>query len=287
MRGSIAGVRSPSLKGYALAVDKGVMSTRNRLGELEDWIERMVECCEGPASESTLLQAVQRCASAHAVALWRELGEADGTRWIEARARGPEEYLPSGAQVRAVLEAGVDGELGERTSVLCAGSPGSRIALALGGTSSSQDDIDQAEALLAVHVSLAPADQAGVSAALPQRDRTSRDRDPLRAARRVIAAEEALFANRSIALATTGFQSELGPSCLDQEQLAGLVRALLLRARRCCESAHAGPYRVVLAIRHSNQGLVLTLDTSAAGTLRPPPHLSHRTRACVRDAPGC
>ena len=264
------------------------MSTRNRLVDLEEWIGRMVECARGPESESTLLLAVQRCASARAVGLWRELTGLDRSQWIEARARGPEEWLPTKAQVRAVLEAGLDGELGERTRVLRAGPPGARVALALGGMGPSQEGVDQAEALLAVHVNLAPADtgRARVSAALPLRDAVRRGHDPLRAARRVIAAEAGLFANRSIELEALGFDAEQPRSTLDEEQLADLVCALLLRARRRCDAAGAGPHHVVIRARACGRDLVLTLETDAAGPLGPLPHVSDPTRASVLRAAG-
>ena len=147
------------------------MATRNRLGDLEHWIDRMLACSEGPECERTLLRAVQDCAPARAVGLWRELRIAGRTRWIEARARGPASSLPAPAQVRAVLEAGLDGELGEREHVMRAGPPGARAALALGGLGPSPSGVDRTEALLALHLDLVPPETGGASlpAALPWR----------------------------------------------------------------------------------------------------------------------
>jgi hypothetical protein len=235
-----------------------------------------------------LLPAVQPPTAAQAVGLWRELSLTGRTRWVEVRARGPEELLPAPTQVRAVLEAGVDGELGENTRVLRTGPAGSRFALALGGTGPSHSGIDRAEALLALHVELAASDagQAGLAAALPQRDAVGRGHGPLGAARRIIAAEGALFAERSIELEAIGFDGEEPRTGLDHEQLAELVRALLLRARRNCEGADAGPCRVVLSVRAWKRGLALGLETNTAGALRPARLDSDLAPARVRGAGG-
>ena len=131
------------------------MSSTSRIEALSPLLELLVETGDPSLRDRLFLEATLGTGASRAAALWRELRDARGTRWMRVLARGPEDRLPSALQFEALVDRRVAEDLFGDLRVFTFGARGNRVALALGATSPVEDALDAAEALLAAYAIVA------------------------------------------------------------------------------------------------------------------------------------
>ncbi len=125
------------------------MANEARLRALAPLLELLVESGDASLCDRLLLEAVLASGAARSAALWR-LAE-DGS-WAETVSRGDPLPLPSRQVVEAVAQGRLRSELLPDRRVLVAREAG--LAIALGGLSSREEDLDMVEALLLARVAV-------------------------------------------------------------------------------------------------------------------------------------
>ncbi|MBL8857991.1 MAG: HAMP domain-containing histidine kinase [Planctomycetes bacterium] len=218
------------------------MARDTNTSRLEPWIELLCAAGDEHVRDRLLVECVLSLRCARAAALWRPLTTAVGVEWRERLARGPADSLPRRAQFDALRR----GELSQ-TSI-----PGVRVftadsvALALGGVTCEDDELDPVAALLHVFALVGCASDTGAPRApLPAARNTqpSVDSDEDRRLRHDLAnvltslrATEDMLKNFSVGLSgdeTAHFRAVVEHECARAgELLAGafLPRALPQRA---------------------------------------------------------